>query len=104
MSHYQIRWAQLIKSAEAGRLSDNTIGGLYAALADANRVIVAARGLAHAAAQGRRAVMAEDCGDAPGQSSDFWVEEANERERQLREALEQLDRANDQGYPRRTRG
>jgi hypothetical protein len=101
MSHFQVRWAWLMKSVEDGRLSDHRIGSLYATLTDANAVIVAARKMAHAQTQGHIAWAKEECGDEPVRSSESWFEEADECAKELYYALERLDHANSQGYPPR---
>lgn len=98
MSRYQVRWEQLIKDVKRRKLSDNTIGSLYRALEDADRIITAARGEARAVTQGQIAGVQEECGDTPARDSDSWFEEADEWRRQLLDALEQMDRANSEGY------
>lgn len=101
MSRYQVTWAQLIKSMQAGRMSSNTVGSLYMALEDANRVIIAAKGMAHAITQGDIAAVQEECGDGADRPSESWYEEADEWKNQMYDALEQIDRANTEGYPHR---
>lgn len=66
------------------------IGEMEAYQKDANRIIIAAKGMAWASSQGDIASVHEECGDAPERSSDSWFEEAGEWEKQLYDALERL--------------
>lgn len=100
MSKNQVSWNKLIASMERG---SNRIGALYEALTDANRIIKAARDMERCRTQGDIAYVVEECGEEAARSSDSWYEEAVEHEKVLCEALEILDRANEQGYPRNSK-